>query len=169
MVEANDYESELTANREEIAAVLSSVEDGILAGSLRLGDGKDAITVAFPEEIALEIEFEAEDDELSLELELTWPSPKGEESGGSPIEDVREEEEDKLSAPVGAADASQALARFEVFRDRAEEWRWRLRHRNGNIIATSGEGYTRKHNAWKGLQSVMKNALEAELTEDPPN
>lgn len=169
MVEANGYESELTANREGIAAVLSSVEDGILAGSLRLGGGKDAITVAFPEEIALEIELEAEDDELSLELELTWPSPKGEESGASPIEDVPEEEDDELSAPVGAADASQALARFEVFRDRDEEWRWRLRHRNGNIIATSGEGYTRKHNAWKGLQSVMKNAPEAELTEDPPN
>ncbi|MFC7251689.1 amphi-Trp domain-containing protein [Halomicroarcula sp. GCM10025324] len=195
MAEANDYESEMTASREEIAAVLSSVEDGILAGSIRLGDGTDAVTVAIPEEIDLEIEFEAEDDELSLELELAWPSPEGEESGISPIaeipeeeddelsvpssegeesgasliEEIPEEEDDELAVPVGAADASQALARFEVFRDQGEEWRWRLRHRNGNIIATSGEGYTRKHNAWKGLQSVMKNASEAEVTEDPPN
>lgn len=169
MAEANDYESELTASREEIAAVLSSVEDGILAGSIRLGEGKDAVTVVTPEEIALEIELETEDDELSLELELSWPSPKGEESGVSPIEDIPEEENDELSVPVGAADASQALARFEVFRDQGEEWRWRLRHRNGNIIATSGEGYTRKHNAWKGLQSVMKNAPEAEFTENPSN
>ncbi|WP_313692333.1 amphi-Trp domain-containing protein [Halorarum halobium] len=169
MGEANDYESELTANREEIAAVLSSVVDGILAGSIRVGEGKDAVTVVTPEEIALEIELEAEDDELSLELELTWPSPKGKESGTTPIEDVPEEEDDKLSVPVGAADASQALARFEVFRDQGEEWRWRLRHHNGNIIATSGEGYTRKHNAWNGLQSVLKNAPEAEVTEDAPN
>ena len=169
MADANDYESELTASREEIAAVLSGVVDGILAGSIRLGHGKTAITVAPPEEIALEIELEAEDDELSLELELGWPAPQGEEAGVSPIEDLPEAEEDELSAPVGAANASQALARFEVFRDQDEEWRWRLRHRNGNIIATSGEGYTRKHNAWKGLQSVMKNAPEAELTEDPTN
>ncbi len=169
MVEANDYESELTASREEIAAVLNSVVDGIRAGSVRLGDGEDAITVALPAELALEIEFEAEDDELSLELELEWPSPEGEESGVSLHEDLPEEEGDELSSPVGAADASQTLAQFEVFRDRDEEWRWRLRHRNGNIIATSGEGYTRKHNALKGLQSVMKNAPEAELTEDPTN
>ena len=169
MAEANDYESELTASREEIATVLSGVVDGILAGSIRLGEGKDAITVAFPEELALEIELEAEDDELSLELELAWPSPEEEESGVSPFEDLPEEEGDERSSPVGAAAASQTLARFEVFRDRDEEWRWRLRHRNGNIIATSGEGYTRKHNAWKGLQSVMKNAPEAEVTEDPPN
>lgn len=168
MVEAYDYESEQTANREEIAAVLSSVVDGILAGSIRLGDSDDAIAVVTPEELALEIELESEDGEVSLELELTWPSVKGDESEISPIEDLPEEEEgDELSVPVGAADASQSLARFEVFRDQGEEWRWRLRHRNGNIIATSGEGYTRKHNAWNGLQSVIKNAPEAELTEDP--
>lgn len=168
MAEANDYESDLTASREEIAGVLSGVADGILAGSLRLGDGEDTVTVTTPEELALEIELEAEDDELSLELELTWPAPEGEESGVAPIEDLPEEDSD-LSLPAGAADASQALARFEVFRDQGEEWRWRLRHRNGNIIATSGEGYTRKHNAWKGLQSVMKNAPEAELTEEHPD
>lgn len=169
MAEANNYESELTASREEIATLLSGVVDGILAGSMRLGDGKDAITVAFPEELDLEVELEAEDGELSLELELTWPSPTSEESEVSSSEDLPEEEGDELSAPVGAADASQALARFEVFRDRDEEWRWRLRHRNGNIIATSGEGYTRKHNAMKGLQSVMNNAPEAEVTEDSTN
>ncbi len=34
--------------------------------------------------------------------------------------------------------------RLEVFCDRRREWRWRLRHRNGNILADSGEGYTRR-------------------------
>lgn len=169
MAEEIDYESESTASREEIAAVLSGVADGILAGSLRLGDGEDAVTVRTPEELEFEIELEAEDDELSLELELTWAYRDGEEPGGSPaIEELPEADSD-LALPVGAADTSQALARFEVFRDQGEEWRWRLRHRNGNVIATSGEGYTRKHNAWKGLRSVMKNAPGAELTEESPN
>ncbi|WP_205427218.1 YegP family protein [Halorussus sp. MSC15.2] len=39
-------------------------------------------------------------------------------------------------------------------------------HRNGNVIATSGEGYTRKHNALKGLRSVMTNAADAETVEE---
>ena len=67
---------------------------------------------------------------------------------------------------MSAADASAVLARFEVFRDRGDEWRWRLRHRNGNVIAISGEGYTRKHDAKKGLQSVVRNAPDAEITDE---
>ena len=35
-------------------------------------------------------------------------------------------------------------ATFEVFRDSAGEWRWRLVASNGNIIADSGEGYTKR-------------------------
>lgn len=66
---------------------------------------------------------------------------------------------------MSAADGSESLARFEVFLDRGEEWRWRLRHRNGNIIPISGEGYTRKHNAQKGLRSVIEHSSEAEITE----
>ena len=55
----------------------------------------------------------------------------------------------------------ESQARFELYEDRGGEWRWRLRHRNGNLIASSGEGYTRKHNAQKGLASVWGNALGA--------
>jgi amphi-Trp domain-containing protein len=152
---SHEFESELTGSRAEIAAVLDGVVDGLLTGSIRLGDGPDAVTVAAPDDISLEIEFESEGDELSLELELEW---SGTDDGSTDTDD--------LAAHAGAADTTQSLARFEVFRDRADEWRWRLRHRNGNIIATSGEGYTRKHNAWKGLRSVMRNAPEAALTED---
>ncbi|WP_123537148.1 DUF1508 domain-containing protein [Halosimplex salinum] len=54
-----------------------------------------------------------------------------------------------------------SLARFELYEDGANEWRWRLRHRNGNVVADSGQGYTRKHNAQKGMQSVRRNALGA--------
>ena len=63
-----------------------------------------------------------------------------------------------VQAPRGTS-----LARFQLFQDRAGEWRWRLVHRNGNIIATSGEGYTRRHNAEKGLRSVVANAPDAEV------
>ena len=45
-------------------------------------------------------------------------------------------------------------ATFELYKDRAEEYRWRLRHENRQIIADSGEGYTTKANALNGIESV---------------
>lgn len=164
---APQYEFELTAGREEIAEELNGVVNGILTGAIRLGAGADAVSVSIPDDLSLEIEFEDEEDELSLELELEWPAPD-EDSTATSIEDrpAGAAEGPRL---VSAADGSESLARFEVFRDRGEEWRWRLRHRNGNVIAISGEGYTRKHNAQKGIRSVIENSSEAEITEKPTN
>jgi len=56
-------------------------------------------------------------------------------------------------------------AAYEVFQDNAEEWRWRLRHRNGQILADSGEGYASKQKARQGMQSVMSNAPGADVEE----
>lgn len=56
-------------------------------------------------------------------------------------------------------------AAFEVFMDRGGQWRWRLRHRNGNILADSGEGYSSRSAAREGLQSVKKNAPDADVDE----
>nr|WP_158601113.1 HVO_2922 family protein [Haloplanus aerogenes] len=64
-----------------------------------------------------------------------------------------------LAAEIQALRTSQA--QFELYEDTAGEHRWRLRHRNGNLIADSGEGYTQRHNAQKGMQSVRRNALGA--------
>jgi uncharacterized protein YegP (UPF0339 family) len=56
-----------------------------------------------------------------------------------------------------------AKARFQLFRDRSGDWRWRLRHDNGNVIADCGEGYSSKQKAEQGLQSVKSNAPGAEV------
>ncbi|SFR96637.1 amphi-Trp domain-containing protein [Halomicrobium zhouii] len=63
------------------------------------------------------------------------------------------------------ADDPASKATFELFRDAADEWRWRLRHRNGNVIADSGEGYDRKAGAINGLESVKSNAPLAVVEE----
>ena len=54
-------------------------------------------------------------------------------------------------------------ATFELYQDRAGEFRWRLRHENGQIIADSGEGYTTKANAINGIESVKENAPDAPI------
>lgn len=54
-------------------------------------------------------------------------------------------------------------AEFEIYRDDMGEWRWRLVHDNGNIIADSGEGYDRKDTALNGVESVKQNAPDAEV------
>ena len=51
--------------------------------------------------------------------------------------------------------------RFRVYEDKKGEWRWRLRARNGKIIATSAEGYKRKRDARAGVRLVREYAPRA--------
>lgn len=53
--------------------------------------------------------------------------------------------------------------KFEIYKDKAGEFRFRLKARNGEIIATS-EGYTSKSGCENGIESVRKNAPDAEIT-----
>lgn len=52
-------------------------------------------------------------------------------------------------------------ATFELYEDRKGEYRWRLVHENGNILADSGEGYASAQKARQGIESVRSNALDA--------
>ncbi|MFW6435423.1 MAG: HVO_2922 family protein, partial [Halovenus sp.] len=56
-------------------------------------------------------------------------------------------------------------AAFEIYRDTADEWRWRLRHRNGNILADSGEGYAERSSVEEAINSVKQNAPNAEAVD----
>ncbi|WP_227355534.1 HVO_2922 family protein [Haladaptatus salinisoli] len=58
-----------------------------------------------------------------------------------------------------------AQASFEVYEDKSGDWRWRLVHRNGNVIADGGGGYSSKQAAKKGVRSVKRNALGAPVEE----
>ena len=52
-------------------------------------------------------------------------------------------------------------AKFEIYKDKPGEFRWRLIHANGQVIANSGEGYKAKANAISGINSVKQSAAEA--------
>lgn len=53
--------------------------------------------------------------------------------------------------------------KFEIYKDRKKEWRWRLKARNGKIIAVSGEGYKRKRTSYNIILKIIA-AMNAEYT-----
>ncbi len=55
--------------------------------------------------------------------------------------------------------------KFEVYTDKAGEFRFRLKAKNGEIIATS-EGYKAKAGCLNGIESVKKNAPDAEVVKE---
>ncbi|WP_435066291.1 HVO_2922 family protein, partial [Halobaculum sp. EA56] len=69
--------------------------------------------------------------------------------------------DDLHAAAAHVTALSESSATFDVYRDKAGQWRWRLVHRNGNIVATSGEGYSSDRAARRGMRSVKRNALGA--------
>jgi uncharacterized protein len=52
--------------------------------------------------------------------------------------------------------------KFELYKDKAGKFRFRLKAGNGEIIAT-GEAYESKASAKNGIASVQKNAADAKV------
>ena len=77
----------------------------------------------------------------------------------------------KKNAPVANVEdqtvegfAAAKHPKFEMYTDKAGEFRFRLKATNGQIIAVS-EGYTTKAACENGIESVKKNAAVAEVEE----
>lgn len=75
----------------------------------------------------------------------------------------------KKNAPVAGIEdltAEEVVSvknpKFEVYKDKAGEYRFRLKATNGQIIAT-GEGYKAKASCLNGIESVKKNAVDAPI------
>ena len=58
----------------------------------------------------------------------------------------------------------QRHPKFEVYMDKAGEFRFRLKATNGQVIATS-EGYKALASCMNGIESVKKNAVDAQVVE----
>jgi uncharacterized protein YegP (UPF0339 family) len=57
------------------------------------------------------------------------------------------------------------MAKFEIFKDKTGQYRWRLLASNGRTIADSGEGYSSKQACLDGIASVKKDAPAAPIEE----
>jgi len=55
---------------------------------------------------------------------------------------------------------NKMIAKFEVFKDKSKQWRFRLRARNGKIICAS-ESYISRRNAVLGIKSIQDCASDA--------
>jgi amphi-Trp domain-containing protein len=144
MPEETVHESERKRKRRSIASYLRRIAKALRRGDPVPADEEGTVTVDPPEETELAVEVEREDGDLSLELEMEW-----------------EEGEDDVDL-----DAAASKATFEVYEDNAGEARWRLRHRNGNIIADGGEGYSSAQKARQGIDSVVENAPAAVVVDE---
>ena len=55
--------------------------------------------------------------------------------------------------------------KFHVYKDRRNEYRWRLIAANGKILADSAEGYTTKQSCKDGIE-LVKGTTNAPLIDD---
>ena len=55
--------------------------------------------------------------------------------------------------------------KYEVYIDKAGEYRYRLKARNGEIIAV-GEGYKSKNSCLNGIESIKRNAPDAAVVKE---
>ncbi len=76
------------------------------------------------------------------------------------------------NAPIAAVEnqteegyATEKNPKFEIYTDKAGEYRFRLKATNGQIIAV-GEGYKAIAGCKNGIESVKKNAADAEIVEE---
>ena len=77
------------------------------------------------------------------------------------VESVRKNAADaKLEDQTVAEVAAVTNPKFEMYTDKAGEFRFRLKARNGEVIAAS-EGYKSKASCLNGIDSVRRNAPDA--------
>ena len=86
------------------------------------------LTIELPKKVDISLEYEVDEDETELEIEFNWSNVKRSRKG-----------------------------KFEVFTGANEQWYFRLRAPNGEVILAS-EGYRNKQGALGGIESVKKNA-----------
>ena len=55
--------------------------------------------------------------------------------------------------------------KFEEYEDKGMEYRWRLKAANGQIVASSSEGYKSRADCEKAIAAIKKGASKAEVEE----
>jgi uncharacterized protein YegP (UPF0339 family) len=67
-------------------------------------------------------------------------------------------------AAQGAKKKAAGRLKFEIYEDAANAFRWRLKAANGEILATSGQGYKAKGSCERGVALIKSEAATDKLT-----
>jgi amphi-Trp domain-containing protein len=114
--------------RTQAAALLRQI-----AQALEGGDAEniqiDNLNIPLSPQMEILLEYEHDEGEVELELEFKW----------------------------SALEKKRRPGKFELFRATSDQWYFRLKAPNGEIILSS-EGYASKQGAMTGIESVKKNA-----------
>ena len=102
------------------------------------------------------------------EIIATSQTYSGEDACMNGIESVRKNAElAKLEDQTVENFETVTNPKFEVYLDKRGEYRFRLKARNGEIIAT-GEGYKAKASCFNGIDSIRRNAPESPVVKEEP-
>jgi uncharacterized protein YegP (UPF0339 family) len=63
------------------------------------------------------------------------------------------------------SDVDSDKLKFEVYEDKAKEYRWRLKASNGQTVAAAPDGYKTKASCERATESIKKGAGKAEVEE----
>ncbi|MBQ3423926.1 MAG: YegP family protein [Clostridia bacterium] len=96
--------------------------------------------------------LKASNGEIVLAASETYPTMKACENG---IESVKKNAGVQIEDQTRGEEAKHP--KYELYKDKAGEFRFRLKAANGEIIGKS-EGYKAKASAKKGIASIAKNA-----------
>ena len=121
-------EFEKEIEKQEAAALLRQIAQ-VLESNTAESIQVDDVSISLSPQMEILLEYEHEEGEIELELEFKWSAP------------------DKKKRP----------GKFELYKGADNQWYFRLKAPNGEIILTS-EGYKSKQGATGGIESVRKNA-----------
>ena len=104
--EKEEFELEGLMTREEGAAVLRRLADGVESGSVELGGDEGSVSI--PERFEVEVEYEEEDDETELEVEIEWPMVDDEAAPAEEPDEEGDEEDNGVKADEEQVDEEEA-------------------------------------------------------------
>ena len=138
------FEGTETRTRKGLASYFHRIARALRRGEAVPADEEQTVVVDPAAESEVSVDVVRDGEEVHLDIDVAW----------------EESEEGDVETETVASKAT-----FERYRDSADEWRWRLRHRNGNIIADCGQGYSSKERMTQGLESVKSNAPGAHVVD----
>ena len=62
----------------------------------------------------------------------------------------------KCNAPYPATNKGLTV---NLYKDKRGKWRWNIKATNGNILADSGQGYSRKQDCLRGLYRIIDGPI----------